>query len=290
MLKRRIIAVVLVRDRHAVQSIDFQRYLPVADPCISVEYYDAWGADEIVLLDITASRRGQRIEAALVSQASANCFAPLTVGGGLRDLEDIRATLEAGADKVSVNSVALLDLDFVSAAADRFGSQCIVISVDVRSIDGKRYEVYSDCASKPTGCDVVEFSKTLEAAGAGEILLNAADRDGRQSGFDLELCDQVADAVGIPVIALGGAGEAQHFVDLFKSTNVSAGGAANYFNFTEHSIITTKAYLLRRGIDVRLDSHVDYTESDFSERGRLARHTDEHLQAQFWEFHPPEVI
>ncbi len=290
MLKRRIIAVVLVRDRHAIQSIDFQRYLPVADPSISVEYYDAWGADEIVLLDITASRRGQCIEAALVSRASANCFAPLTVGGGLRDLEDIRATLEAGADKVSVNSAALLDLNFVSAAAGRFGSQCIVISVDVRSIDGKRYEVYGDCASRPTGCDVVEFSKTLEAAGAGEILLNAADRDGRQSGFDLELYNRVADAVGIPIIALGGAGEAQHFVDLFKSTNVSAGGAANYFNFTEHSIITTKAYLLRRGIDVRLDSHVDHTESGFFERGRLARHTDEHLEAQFWEFHPPEVI
>jgi imidazole glycerol-phosphate synthase subunit HisF len=290
MLKRRVLAVVLVRDGLAVQSIDFQRYLPVAEPGISVEYYNAWGADEIVLLDIMASRRGRCIDDALVRRAAANCFVPLTVGGGLSDLEDIRATLEAGADKVSLNSSALANVNFVSAAANRFGSQCIVVSVDVRHGADGRYEVHGDRASRPTGHDVVEFAKALEAAGAGEILLNAADRDGRQSGFDLALCRQVADAVGIPVIAIGGAGEAEHFVELFEGSEVSAAGAANYFNYTEHSITTTKAYLLRRGIDVRLDSHVDYAESDFSERGRIARHTDEHLQAQFWEYHPPEII
>jgi len=290
MLKRRVMAVVLVRGGHAVQSINFERYLPVADPAISVEYFDAWGADEIVLLDITANRRGQRIDPDLVSRAAANCFAPLTVGGGLHNLEDIRSTLEPGADKVSLNSAALSDLGFVSAATNRFGSQCIVVSVDVRRNGDGYYEVHGDSASLPTGREVVCFARALEAAGAGEILLNSADQDGRQSGFDLALCRLVADAVRIPVIALGGAGEAQHFVDLFAHTNVSAGGAANFFNFTEHSITTTKAYLLRSGVDVRLDSHVDYGDSEFVKRGRLARHSDEYLQAQFWEHHPPEII
>ncbi len=289
MLKRRIIAVVLVHRGHAVQSIGFRRYLPVSDPAISVEFFNAWGADEIVLLDIRASREGRRIPGELVTAAANRCFAPLTVGGGLWSVEDIRATLEAGADKIVLNTAVLADPALIPAAADRFGSQCLVASVDVRR-DGGGYTVFADSGRVDTGRPVVDHARGLEDAGVGEILLNAIDRDGRKDGFELDLYRMAVEAVSIPVIALGGAGEPAHFVELFDAADVSAAAAANFFNFTEHSITIAKAFLRRQGIDVRLDSHARYDDNEFGAGGRLARRTDDYLQAQFWEDHPPEEI
>ena len=289
MLKRRIMAVVLVYRGHAVQSIGFRRYLPVSDPTISVEFFNAWGADEIVLLDIRASRESRRIPDELVMAAANRCFAPLTVGGGLRSVEDIRAVLEAGADKVTLNTAVLDDPALIPVAADRFGSQCLVASVDVRR-DSGGYTVFADSGRVDTGRPVVDHARGLEDAGVGEILLNVIDRDGRKDGFEIDLYRMVVEAVGVPVIALGGAGEAAHFVEVFDAADVSAAAAANFFNFTEHSITLTKAFLRRQGIDVRLDSHARYDDSEFGAEGRLARRTDDYLQAQFWEDHPPEVI
>lgn len=290
MLKKRIIASLIVKDGRVVQSIGFKRYLPVGDVGVAVEFLNNWGIDEIVLLDIDATKQKRGPDFKMVMKVSKKSFAPLTVGGGIRNIEDIRKLIRYGADKISINKMSLLDPLIIKKSAETFGSQCVVISVDIKKIDG-RYEVFSDNGKVPTGFDVVEWAKKVEELGAGEIFLNSIDRDGLKSGYDLKAIKKVADSVSIPVIACGGVGHPEHFLEAFTKAGTSATAAGNFFHFTEHSPIIVKSFLLQNKIDVRMDSYADYGGIDFiKENGRIAKRSDNYLDKLRFEYLPEEII
>jgi cyclase len=273
MLKRRIAAAVVVKDGLAVQSLGFDRYLPVGRPEIAVEFLSQWGADEIVLLDITATREKRVVSTELIKRVSARCLVPLAVGGGITSVEDIDGLLQAGADKVCVNQALFADGGFITAAARKFGNQCIIASIDVR---GGR--VFDHLAGRPTELEPLALARRAEALGAGEILLNVVDRDGARSGFDIGLNAAVSAGVTIPVIALGGAGQPAHFEELLRKTGVQAACAANFFHYSEHSIIRLKAELVKKGLLVRLETSATYAEGASDAEGRLLKKSDETLE------------
>lgn len=290
MPKKRLIAALVVRDGIVVQSIGFKTYLPVGRPEIAARFFNDWGIDEIILLDITAAAEGRVIDPAMVERVSHACFVPLTVGGGIRNVDDVRGLIQSGADKVSVNRLALDDLAEVSEATRVFGSQCIVASIDVRKTGPGGYHVFAASGTRPTGLEPAAFAHELAAAGVGEILLNSIDLDGSKQGFDLDLIDRVAAAVNIPVIALGGAGHPAHFAAVLRRDNVSAAAAANLFHFTEHSVALVKSCLRNQGIDIRLDAPADYRDSPLVELGRLAKRSDAYLDELIFEYVPEEII
>jgi len=273
MLKRRIAAAVIVQDGIAVQSVGFQRYLPVGRPEIAVEFLSHWGADEIVLLDISASRQGRVVSPELVKRVAARCLVPLAIGGGIGSVEDIDRLLQAGADKVCINRALFQAPDFVTAAAQKFGNQCVVASIDVQG-----GEVYDYLSASTAGLDPLTFARRAESLGAGEILLNAVERDGRRGGFDVDLNAVVSAGLTIPVIALGGAGTPGHFREVFQRTNVRAACAANFFHHSEHSIIRLKAALLNDGPAVRLETGATYAEAACDGEGRLLKKSDDELE------------
>lgn len=269
MLKHRLIPCLIIKDGLLVQSIQFKRYLPIGRPEVAIEFFVKWDVDEIILLDIHATRQQQKPRVDLIAHYAQECFVPLTVGGGISAIDDIRAVIRAGADKVSINAAALHTPEFITAAANEFGCQCVVVSMDVKRHPEGRYEVYADSGREPTGKDPVAWAKTVEQLGAGEIFLNAIDRDGTKRGYDVELIAQVSAAVGIPVIACGGVGKAEHFVDGIVAGKAQAVAAANIFQYTEHSTIVAKSYLKRAGLDVRLSSAVTYEHARMDAVGRL---------------------
>jgi cyclase len=272
-LKRRIAAAVIVKDGIAVQSIDFRRYLPVGRPEIAVEFLSQWGVDEIILLDISATREGRVVSPELVKRVAARCLVPLAVGGGIGTVEDIDGLLQAGADKVCINRALVRTPDFVTAAAQKFGNQCIVASIDVRG--GKVHDYLGETTTK---LDPLDLARRAEALGAGEILLNAVDRDGQRNGFDIELCSQISAGLTIPVIALGGAGRPAHFQDLLRRTQVRAACAANFFHYSEHSVIRLKSELVGSDLNVRLETSATYREASSDAEGRLLKKPDEELE------------
>ena len=213
--------------------------------------YEEEGADELVFLDITASAEGRGIMIEVVKEVAQTVFMPFTVGGGIRTLEDMRKILEAGADKVSVNTSAVKNPKIVEEGAKAFGSQCIVVAIDAKR-KGKSWEVYINGGRTPTGLDAVEWARRVESLGAGEILLTSMDRDGTKEGYDIELCKAVAEAVSIPVIASGGAGKKEHFFEVFEKGKADAALAASLFHFGEVTIPELKSYLKEKGINVRL--------------------------------------
>ncbi|MBO6783439.1 MAG: imidazole glycerol phosphate synthase subunit HisF [Alphaproteobacteria bacterium] len=288
--KRRIIASLVLRDGIVVQSIGFERFLPVGRADIAARFLDDWGVDEIVLLDIRASAEARRIDLATVEAVAASCRVPLTVGGGIRSVEDVRDLIRAGADKVSLNRAALETPELIGAAAEQFGVQCIVASIDVRRLANGKAHVFADGARRDTGLDAADFARSCATAGAGEILLNAADRDGLRNGYDLDLVEAVANAVNIPVIALGGAGQPSHFVDLLSSTGASAAAAANMLHYSEHSVAAIKSVLRNAGLDIRLDSRSDYRHVPFLADGRLDRRPEAELADEIFEYIPKEII
>ncbi len=290
MLKPRLIACLPMKNNIVVQSIGFQKYLPVGDPAIAIEFLNQWGIDEIILLDIDATRekRGPNFE--LVKRISRKCFVPLTVGGGIRTLEDIRKLIRYGADKVSLNSAAVENPELVSRAAAVFGNQCIIVSLDVgRGSTGKQ-EVFIRGGTTATGVDPREMALRMEHGGAGEIFLTSMERDGTGQGYDLELIQRVSDGVNVPVIACGGVGHPQHFIDGFLLGKATACAAGNFFHFTEHSPITTKSFLLQKGINIRLDTNAHYNDSNFDMQGRIAKKDDSYLEKIRFEYFPQEVI
>jgi imidazole glycerol-phosphate synthase subunit HisF len=274
MTRTRLVACLLVRCGLVVQSIGFRRYRPVGRPAVAMEFLAKWDVDEIVLLDISATAENRGPDLDMLSRVSDRCFVPLTFGGGIRSVDDIRAVIRAGADKICTNAKALADPDFIARAADLFGSQCIVVSIDARSDDHGGYQVFADGGRRPTGLTPTALAATVERQGAGEIFLNSIDRDGSGQGYDVDLIRQVSQAVGIPVIACGGVGRHDDFPAAVLGGGASAAAAANIFHFIEHSAIVAKAHMLRAGVNVRLDTAATYADFSFDERGRLIRRLD----------------
>jgi cyclase len=256
-LKVRLIPCLDVKDGRVVKGVRFLDLRDAGDPVAAAKAYDAAGADELCFLDITASHEDRGILLDIVRRTAENCFMPLTVGGGVRSLDDIRALLLAGADKVSINTAAVRDPDFVRRAAQKFGRQCIVVAIDAKRVSAEgepaRYEIFTHGGRNPTGLDAVAFAARVAALGAGELLLTSMDRDGTRAGYDLPLTRAIADAVPVPVIASGGVGSLDHLVAGVRDGRASAVLAASIFHFGEHSIVEAKAHMARAGLRVRLD-------------------------------------
>jgi cyclase len=255
MLSRRIIPCLDVTAGRVVKGVKFQELRDAGDPVAWAKAYDQQGADELTFLDITASSDNRAIMHDVVAATADQCFMPLTVGGGLRSVDDIRAMLNAGADKVSLNTAAIKTPDLVLQAARRFGNQCIVVAIDAKRDPGPepRWRVYTHGGRNPTELDAVAWARTAVSLGAGEILLTSMDRDGTQAGYDLELTRRVSDAVEVPVIASGGAGTLEHFAEVLDQARASAVLAASLFHFGTFTIAQVKAFLAARGIPVRAE-------------------------------------
>ena len=253
MLSRRIIPCLDVTAGRVVKGVRFQELRDAGDPVECAKAYDAQGADELVFLDITASSDGRSIMRDVVAATAEQCFMPLTVGGGLRTMDDIESMLRAGADKVSLNTSAIADPGLIRSASDRFGSQCIVLAIDAKREPGpgSRWRVYTHGGRNPTELDAVEWATRGMELGAGEILLTSMDRDGTKAGYDIGLTRRVTDALGIPVIASGGAGELGHFAEVLEAGGASAALAASLFHFGTLTIPQVKAHLADRGLPVR---------------------------------------
>ncbi|TLM67341.1 MAG: imidazole glycerol phosphate synthase subunit HisF [Deltaproteobacteria bacterium] len=255
MLTRRIIPCLDVKDGRVVKGVQFLELRDAGDPVEAAEAYDRQGADELTFLDITASHEKRGIILDVVARTAERVFMPLTVGGGVREIGDIRNLLNAGADKVSINTAAVHRPEFVREAAERFGSQCIVVAIDARRVPGAdplKWEVYTHGGRNPTGIDVLEWAARMESYGAGEILLTSMDKDGTKDGYDIPLTRAISDRVGIPVIASGGVGNLEHIREGLVEGGASAALAASIFHFREYTIKECKEYLHTHGVPVRL--------------------------------------
>ena len=256
MLAKRIIPCLDVKNGRVVKGVNFLNLRDAGDPVLAAKEYDAQGADELTFLDITASYEGRPLILEVVRRTAENVFMPLTVGGGVRSLEDIRGLLKAGADKVAINTAAVQDSSLLRSAAERFGTQCIVCAIDAKRVDSARFtprwEVFTHGGRYPTGLDALEWATHVEGLGAGEILLTSMDRDGTLQGYDLELLQTVSREVGIPVIASGGAGTLEHLYQGLTLGNADAALVASIFHYQRHTVFEAKRFLKARGIEVRL--------------------------------------
>lgn len=257
MLKSRVIPCLDVKEGRVVKGVNFVNLRDAGDPVESAIAYDAAGADELCFLDITASHEGRGTLLDAVQRTAEACFMPLTVGGGVRSIEDIRQLLLAGADKISINSAAAADRQIVSEGAEKFGSQCIVVAIDAKNIGPGRWEIFTHGGRNPTGIDAVDYAREVVGRGAGEILLTSMDRDGTGKGFDLELTRAISDTVRVPVIASGGVGTLDHLVEGVRDGHAAAVLAASIFHFGTFTIAEAKDYMRRAGLHVRTTSEAD---------------------------------
>ncbi|MFI3291133.1 MAG: imidazole glycerol phosphate synthase subunit HisF [Opitutales bacterium] len=252
MLSIRIIPCLDVKNGRVVKGVNFVDLIDAGDPVEQAKAYEKQGADELVFLDITASSDERNIMIEVVEKTADTCFMPLTVGGGLRTVEDIRRMLNAGADKVSLNTAAILNPQLVSDASFKFGNQCIVVAIDAKKTGDGKWNVFTHGGRRQTPLDVIEWAKEIEARGAGEILLTSMDADGTKDGYDIELTKAITENVGIPVIASGGAGNLQHLVDVVEKANANAVLAASIFHFGTYTIQEAKQALIAKNIPARL--------------------------------------
>ena len=290
MLKKRIIANLTLLNGIVVQSIGFNKYLPVGNPKIAVEFLNQWGIDEIIISDISATRLNKPPLFETYKQLSLKCNVPLTIGGGITSVDIIRELLNCGADKIFVNSFALSKPDFISESASIFGSQCIVVSIDVIKNKYGNYFVYDHVSKKETKVSLMDWIKQVCELGAGELFINVVHKDGFYSGYDVDLAKKISSSVKIPVIICGGAGMPLHIYDVLSKTNVSAAAVGNYLHFSEHSVITIKSFLRKKGLDVRLETHANYLNSLISESNRVEKHNDEYLENLLYKKFKKEII
>jgi cyclase len=257
MFKVRVIPCLDVKDGRVVKGVNFVNLRDAGDPVEAAIAYDAAGADELCFLDITASHENRNTIYDVVTRTAEACFMPLTVGGGVRTIEDIRKLLTCGADKVSINTAAVARRDFVKEAAEKFGDQCIVVAIDAKKVskenEAPRWEIFTHGGRKPTGLDAVKYAREVVALGAGEILLTSMDRDGTRKGYDIPLTCAIAEAIPVPVIASGGVGTLDHLVEGIRDGHATAVLAASIFHFGEHSVREAKAYMAKAGLPMRLD-------------------------------------
>lgn len=260
MLTKRVIPCLDVHDGKVTRGVQFGRaeaggLREVGDPVELAIRYNDQGADEMVFFDITASAHGRATMVDVIARTAARVFMPLTVGGGVRTTDDMHAMLHAGADKISINSSALANPELIAAGAERFGSQCIVVSIDAKKVASDRWEVFSHGGRKSTGLDAIDWAKEAYARGAGEIVLNSIDADGTKAGYDLVITRRVSEEVGIPVVASGGAGTLEHMAEVLLAGQADAVLAASIFHFGEYTVADVKRYLRKKGIPVRLSDH-----------------------------------
>jgi cyclase len=257
MFKVRVIPCLDVKDGRVVKGVNFVDLRDAGDPVEAAIAYDAAGADELTFLDITASHENRGTMLDVVRRTAEACFMPVTVGGGVRTTDDIRALLQSGADKVSINTAAVQRREFVKEAAEKFGDQCIVVAIDAKKVsqpgEANRWEIFTHGGRKPTGIDAVAYAKDVVALGAGEILLTSMDRDGTKSGFDIALTRAVADAVAVPVIASGGAGNLDHMVEGIRDGHATAVLAASIFHFGQFTVRQAKDHMAKAGLPMRMD-------------------------------------
>jgi len=258
MFKVRVIPCLDVKDGRVVKGVNFVNLRDAGDPVEAAIAYDAAGADELCFLDITASHEKRGIILDVVRRTAEACFMPLTVGGGVRSIEDIRALLASGADKVSINTAAVERRGFVREAAEKFGDQCIVVAIDAKRVwkpgEKARWEIFTHGGRHPTGIDAVAYAREVVALGAGEILLTSMDRDGTKKGYDIALTCAIADAIPVPVIASGGVGTLEHMVEGIRDGHATAVLAASIFHFGEHTVREAKLYMAKAGLPMRLDA------------------------------------
>src|SRR5476651_4596 len=252
MFKVRVIPCLDVKDGRVVKGVNFVNLRDAGDPVEAAIAYDAAGADELCFLDITASHENRDTIYDVVTRTAEACFMPLTVGGGVRTVEDIRKLLKCGADKVSINTAAVNNRAFVKEAAEKFGDQCIVVAIDAKKV-GDHWEIFTHGGRNPTGLDAIEYAREVVALGAGEILLTSMDRDGTKTGYDVALTRAIADAVTVPVIASGGVGNLDHMVGGIRDGHATAVLAASIFHFGEHSVREAKAFMAKAGLPMRMD-------------------------------------
>jgi len=252
MLKNRIIPCLDVKNGRVVKGINFVDLVDAGDPVEQAKVYDDQGADELCFLDITASRDKRNILYNVVKKTAQKCFMPLTVGGGVRSVKDIRKLLLCGADKVSINTAAIKDPKLIKKSSSKFGNQCIVVAIDAKQIKKNKWEIYTHGGRKKTGIDAIKWAKKMESFGAGEILLTSMDKDGTKSGFDLELTNKISKSINIPVIASGGVGNIQHLIDGIKIGKASAVLAASIFHYGKYTLRQVKNKMRQKGIAVRI--------------------------------------